>query len=261
MDLQHQQADCPLVFSILANRRASPLRQERSLTVDGRVLPVTVREHDRASRLTLRIAPGGQALRLTIPPHVNDRDVDAFLQRHRNWVATRIARLPDRIAAVDGAVIPFLGVDHRIAATGKLRGIVETGLEDNEPVLRVPGAPEALGRKLHAFMKKRAREELDTAVARHAAVLDGRPRAIRITDTTSRWGSCSTTRTLSFSWRIVMAPPPVLDYLAAHEVAHLREMNHSRAFWQLVERLCPDLDTHKHWLRKNGQKLHAIELT
>lgn len=249
-----------MVFSILSKRRASPLRQERSLTVDGRVLPVIVREHDRATRLTLRIAPGGKSLGLTIPPHVSEHEVDAFVQRHRNWVAARIVRLPDQVSAGDGALIPYLGYDHRIIATGKLRGLVEAGIEDGQPVLRVSGAPDALGRRLRSFMKKRAREELDIAVSRHAATLDVRPRAIRITDTTSRWGSCSTTRTLSFSWRIIMAPPEVLDYLAAHEVAHLREMNHSPAFWRLVGQLCPQMDTHKHWLRKNGQKLHAVEL-
>jgi len=91
-----------------------------------------------------------------------------------------------------------------------------------------------------------------------AEALNVRPKIVRITDTTSRWGSCSTTRTLSFSWRIIMAPPVVLRYLAAHEVAHLREMNHSPDFWNLVREICPDMDKHKAWLRTNGNRLHAI---
>jgi predicted metal-dependent hydrolase len=85
-----------------------------------------------------------------------------------------------------------------------------------------------------------------------------RPKSIRITDSRSRWGSCSASRTLSFSWRIIMAPPAALDYLAAHEVAHLKEMNHSPDFWRLVARLCPAMEAQKAWLRANTERLHSV---
>lgn len=250
-----------MVFQILSRRRAPPVRDERYLTVDGRELPVTVRENDRATRLTLRIAPGGQSLRVTTPPHVLDGDVDDFIARNRNWVAARLSRLPQTVRAAPGTVIPLLGEDHLIVPTGRLRGVVEPAIEEDRPILRVPGDENAVGRKLLAFMKGRARLELDRAVSGHAAALGVRPRAMRITDTTSRWGSCSTSRTLSFSWRIVMAPPDVLGYLAAHEVAHLREMNHGPAFWALVDQLCPEASRLKGWLRHNGARLHAIDLS
>lgn len=235
-------------------------RHDRHMEAGAYSLPVRVVDNPRATRLTLRIVPGGQALRLTTPPHVSDLQIDAFLDRNRKWVETRIARLPETVSLKDGVTISFLGVGHEIVFVEKLRGVVEPVLVSGNPVLRIPGEGASRGRKLLAFMKKEARTRLDKAVARHAAAANVRPRAIRITDTASRWGSCSTTRTLSFSWRIVMAPPEVLDYLAAHEVAHLREMNHGSAFWDLVRTLCPNMEQHKAWLRQNGPSLHAVSL-
>lgn len=250
-----------MVFALLNKRRASPLRAERTLDVDGRVLPVQVREHDRATRLTLRIVPGGKALRVTTPPHVRDAEIDEFVSRNRNWVAARIARLPQTVVLGDGAELSYLGLQHRIERTNKLRGVVAAVERDGSRFLLVPGEAGQTGRKLHAFFRQQARTLLNEAVARHSASLGVRPKSIRITDSKSRWGSCSTTRTLSFSWRIVLAPPEVLDYLAAHEVAHLREMNHSKAFWNLVRQVCPQMERHKQWLRRHGATLHAVELS
>jgi hypothetical protein len=248
-----------MIFSALKRRSGSSTRRERHLEACGRVLPVVVVENARATRLTLRIVPGGKALKVTVPPHVSDKQVDHFIARNRNWVAVRLERLPETVEAGIGAIIPFLGIDHKIVHVQKLRGVVEAGSWAGRPALLVPGEPGHVGRKVEAFLRREARSRLDQAVVRHAAQLGVRVKALRITDTTSRWGSCSSTRTLSFSWRIVMAPPEVLDYLAAHEVAHLREMNHSQAFWDLVKKLCPQMEKHKSWLRRHGARLHAIE--
>lgn len=231
-----------------------------SVDLDDQRLPVRVVENARAKRMTLRIEPGGTGLKVTIPPHVCDDEVENFVTRNRNWAAVRLARLPAETRLVEGSVVPFRGRDHRIVASGKLRGTVEHRDIDGELVLRVPGDADAIGRKLLSWLKQEARRELDQIVTRHSATLGVRPKRIRITDTTSRWGSCSSTRTLSFSWRIIMAPPEVLDYLAAHEVAHLVEMNHSQAFWTLTRKLCPQADIHKSWLRQHGARLHAVSV-
>ncbi|MCG6858212.1 MAG: M48 family metallopeptidase, partial [Salaquimonas sp.] len=183
-----------------------------------------------------------------------------FLDKNRNWVAARIGRLPETLPLDEGAIIPFLGIDHRIVHLDRLRGLVEIREIAGEPSLLVPGEPDHVPRKVVDFLRHQARLKLNEAVDRHAKKLGVRPKSIRITDTKSRWGSCSTTRTLSFSWRIVMAPADVLDYLAAHEVAHLREMNHSEAFWTLVAETCPDMERHRQWLRIHGAKLHAVML-
>jgi predicted metal-dependent hydrolase len=249
-----------MMISGIRRKMASPTRQERIVQIDGASLPVRIVENRRATRLTLRIVPGGQELRLTTPPHVDEAHLDAFLERNRNWVAARIARLPRTVTLNDGALVPYLGIDHRIVHVDKLRGIVEPAIADGEAVLHIPGQAGAMGRKLRDFFIREARKRLGEAATGHAKTLGVRPRAIRIGDMSSRWGSCSTSRTLSFSWRIVMASPEILDYLAAHEVAHLVEMNHSPAFWTLVRRLCPAMEKHKTWLRRNGAALHAIRL-
>jgi len=230
------------------------------IEIDGRIMPVKVLENDRAKRLTLRLFPAGDGLKVTTPGHVGDDEIMEFVARNSNWAASRIARLPKRVELSHGETISFKGLDHRIVSSGSLRGLVQVKTENCEPVLSVPGEPQSAGRKLVSFMKREARKELDRAVNIHAEKVGIRPRQIRITDTTSRWGSCSSTRTLSFSWRIIMAPPEVLNYLAAHEVAHLKEMNHSKRFWDLTRELCPDTDIHKTWLKTHGSKLHAVNV-
>src|SRR5690606_34060629 len=132
--------------------------------------------------------------------------------------------------------------------------------EDGEPVIVVHGDAAHLGRRIADFLKHEARAELSARVSRHAAGIGARPGRITLRDTTSRWGSCSSSGALSFSWRIIMAPPAVIDYLAAHEVAHLREMNHGPAFWQLCRQLAPRSDECRDWLRRNGASLQAIPL-
>lgn len=230
------------------------------IEIDGQLLPVKVVENDRAKRLTLRLFPAGDGLKVTTPGHVGDDEIEEFVNRNRNWAATRIARLPKRVELTHGETIPFKGVEHKIISSGNLRGVVQAKVQDDQPVLSVPGEPSSASRKLVAFMKREARKELDEVVNIHSTKIGIRPKQIRITDTTSRWGSCSSTRTLSFSWRIIMAPPEVLNYLAAHEVAHLKEMNHSDRFWKLTKELCPDTDIQKGWLRTHGAKLHAVSV-
>lgn len=242
-------------------RQLQKRNRDFEITVDGNPISVFVKENDRARRLIMRLAPGGAAVKVTVPSHVGDEEIETFVEKNRAWIATRIGRLPDRVKLAPGSNILFRGVEHRIEATGNLRGIVETAVNGSgQPVIRVPGEAEAIGKKLLVWLKREARKDLDQAVMRHCEKIAVRPKRLRITDTTSRWGSCSTTRTLSFSWRIIMAPPEILDYLAAHEVAHLVEMNHSARFWNLTRKLCPGTDTHKNWLRVNGSKLHAIDV-
>ena len=172
----------------------------------------------------------------------------------------RLARLPKARRLEDGVFVMFEGVEHKITHLDRPRGVVEAKLVAGEPTLLVPGEVEHMARRVIDFMKKNARKNLDLAVTHHAASLGVRPKSMRITDSKTRWGSCSSTRTLSFSWRIIMAPPEVLNYLAAHEVAHLREMNHSPRFWALVEEICPDMKAQKNWLRRHGPMLHSVRL-
>jgi len=132
---------------------------------------------------------------------------------------------------------------------------LESG-EAGEPLLCVAGAAPHVARRISDFLKREVKRDLEAASTRAAGALGVAVRRVSIRDPSSRWGSCSTTGVLSYSWRLIFAPPFVLDYLAAHEVAHLIEMNHSRRFWHVVERICPHVARAKSWLDAHGADLH-----
>ena len=236
---------------------AAPLN--RTVDVAGRAMPLTIRQNVRATRITLRIEPGGRALKMTIPVGLHEREVSAFLDRHQGWLMTKLARFSADLPLSNGGEILLRGVRHRIEHTGHLRGLTEATEIDGKPVLKVSGLEEHLGRRLSAFLKKEARKDLEALVELHAAAVRKPVKSLTMKDTRSRWGSCSWDGNLSFSWRIIMAPPLVIDYLAAHEVAHLREMNHGPKFWALCEELCPRMAEGRKWLKQHGSMLHAID--
>ena len=241
-------------------RRTKPTEpRQRTVDIAGRSLPLTSRSDRRATRLTLRIEPGGRALKMTVPHGVPIRDVEAFLQRHHGWIQSRIAKLPAENGLSEGGTLMLRGISHRIVSTGKLRGLTEASLIDGEPAILVSGESQHVPRRLADFLKKEARRDLEALASHHAKASGKRIASISMKDTKSRWGSCSHDGNLSFSWRIVMAPPNVIDYLAAHEVAHLTEMNHGPRFWALCQKLCPGTDEAKAWLKRNGSALHAID--
>ncbi|MCV0394725.1 MAG: M48 family metallopeptidase [Rhizobiaceae bacterium] len=231
---------------------------ERLHAVAGRELPLRVVENARARRLTLRIDAGGRGLRVTVPPGVPAREVDGFLARHAGWLEARLAKYPDRPDLRPGVKIPLFGVPHLIVHEPERRGTVEIGEVEGQRALIVRGDRAHLKRRLADFLKREAKAAIEPLVDGHTRTVGRRARAVRYKDTTSRWGSCTADGTLSFSWRIVMAPRPVIDYLVAHEVAHLKEMNHGPRFWRLCRDLCPRTDEAKAWLKRNGAALQAI---
>lgn len=243
-------------FAFLRNTPAQP--QTRDHEVGGRILPLRIVENDRATRLTLRIASGGTGLRVTVPPGVSPREVDRFLERNRGWLEQRLAKLPDQPQVRPGIKIPLRGVPHLIIHEPCRRGMAETAQIDGGPALVVHGDRRYLQRRVADFLKREAKREIDALVAKHTAAVGRRAKSVRFKDTSSRWGSCTSDGALSFSWRIAMAPGTVIDYLVAHEVAHLIEMNHGPKFWKLCRELCPRTDEAKAWLKRNGPALQAI---
>lgn len=237
--------------------KAATVRSERVHAVAGRELTLRVFENPRARRLTLRIEAGGKGLRITIPPGLPERDVQSFLARHQGWIETRIARLPDQPGVRAGVKIPVRGVPHLIVHQPG-RGTVERA---DGNILLVHGDPAHLPRRVAEYLKREVKRDIEALVARHTEAVGRKAKAIRFKDTRSRWGSCTADGVLSFSWRIGMAPPPVINYLVAHEVAHLIEMNHGPAFWKLCHTLCPDTERCKAWLKRNGSALQAIDFT
>lgn len=235
----------------------APVR-ERMHEVAGRTLPLRIVENDRARRLTLRIDAGGQGLRITVPPGLAPREVDRFLDRHQGWLEQRLAKVPERPQVRPGIKIPIRGVPHLIVHEPGKRGTVVLSQGEAGAIMTVHGERAHLPRRVADFLKREAKREIEALVEKHTAAVGRRAKAVRFRDTTSRWGSCTADGTLSFSWRIMMAPKPIINYLVAHEVAHLKEMNHGPKFWKLCEQLCPDTERCKAWLKKNGNALQAI---
>jgi predicted metal-dependent hydrolase len=226
------------------------------IEIDGQLVMVAVRVHARARSYRLSIPHAGGPV-LTLPPHGRWTEAEAFLVRQRNWLAARLKRAPEAGHFGDGGTVPVRGVDHRIIATGKLRGRVEVAEMDGAPVLLVPGEPAHQARRLTDWLKSQAQEDLVARTALHAERLGVTVKVVKLREQKSRWGSCSSTGNINYNWRLILAPPFVLDYVAAHEVAHLVEMNHSAAFWATVKRTLPDMDRGRAWLKAHGRQVMA----
>ncbi|RLQ89640.1 M48 family metallopeptidase [Notoacmeibacter ruber] len=250
-------AASPLLFQ---RRSPSTKKEERLHAVGERALPLAIHRNPRARRLILRIVPGGRSLRVTAPPGVSKKQIDAFLDRNAGWLAERLDR-HQGTELVAGGDLTFRGRSCRILHSGQLRGLPALIEEKDGPTILVHGPQEALPKRLAAFLRQEAEAMMVPLAHAHAATL-GRPiEAVRFRDTRSRWGSCTANGTLSFSWRIMMAPDFVIDYLVAHEVAHLAEMNHGRHFWAICHDLCPRVDEAKAWLKEHGGRLQAFDFS
>lgn len=217
-------------------------------------IEVALRRSTRARRLSLRVsAVDGRAV-LTLPPRLPRALALDFLDDRADWLRAAVARFPQTIGLQHGRALPVEGIPH-VIQEAPVRGV-----QQEQGALLVPqGKP--VGPRVAAWLKLAARVRLDAAVSRYATAL-GRPAgAIRLRDPRGRWGSCSARGDLMFSWRLIMAPPVVLDYVAAHEVAHLAQMNHSPAFWAEVARLMPDYAQHRQWLRDHGTALMRYDFS
>jgi predicted metal-dependent hydrolase len=227
--------------------------QPRTATVEvgGKAVSVSVRRNPRARRLYLRIDPVRADVVLVLPRGVGLQEGLRFAHDRRGWLAGRLAAMPAQTPFADGVTIPFLGAMLTIQHEPDARG----GVTRRHGELRVPGRPEHVARRVRDWLKAQARVELSTR-SRNCAERVGRPIVrVRIADPKSRWGSCSSRGGLSYSWRLVLAPPEVMDYVVAHEVAHLVEHNHGRRFWALVDTLVTNASAARSWLRRHGNTL------
>jgi predicted metal-dependent hydrolase len=241
--------------ALFYRRPAEP--QTFQVVFDREAFPVRVRRHRQARRYTLRIHAATREVILTMPPRGSLREAKEFAQKHGGWIAARLDRLPQAVPFTDGTMLPLRGVAHRIVHRPGLRGTVwvETAA-DGQPLLCVAGEAPHVGRRVGDFLRREALRDLDVASRKAAEQFGVSIKRISVRDQSSRWGSCSTTGVLSYSWRLILAPPFVLDYLAVHEVAHLIEMNHSAKFWRLVKRVCAESERAKAWLDAHGTDLH-----
>jgi len=239
------------------SRRRTVVRAKRELLkIDGKSVEVILRADPRARRFIVKVDPAtGQVVVVSPTSRSLERALD-FARGEREWIAGRLANVPPPVRLAAGSEILFRGVPHQIRAGNGGRSPVWLDRDAPRPTLRVEGQAEHTARRLVDWLKREARRRIEERATDYALRLGVRAKRITIRDTSSRWGSCSSTGTLSFSWRLVLAPSSVLDYVVAHEVAHLRELNHSRRFWRLVETLVPDVEKSQKWLSENGTLLH-----
>ena len=216
--------------------------------------PVRWHRSARAQRVSLKICPREAAVVVTLPMRGSRRAGMALLTEHAAWVAQRLAAIEAPPALTPGAEIPIGDVPHLIMHEPSRRG--PGGIEGQ--ALIVTGAAEFLPRRVCDLLRAEAARRIAVALAPHAKALAVRPAAVRLKDTQTRWGSCAANGTLAFSWRLVMAPDWVLDYVVAHEAAHLRELNHSPRFWALVEARTPHRHAATDWLKRHGPRLLRV---
>lgn len=235
--------------AFLTGRGGQAGRVRDRITITGG-LSIALRRSARARRMILRVPGDGSDVVLTLPRHVALAEGLAFAEARRDWLLRATARRPAPLRAEPGALLPIEGRPRTL-----IPATVRSARLEADSLLVPQSRP--VGPVVQAFLKHLAHERLRPACDRHAGAL-GRPvRAISLRDTRSRWGSCTSDGRLMFSWRLAMAPPEVLDYVAAHEVAHLAHMDHSPRFWAVVEDLAPGHAPHRAWLRRHGADLMA----
>lgn len=225
--------------------------------IDGRRVPIQLHVNPRARRISVRIDPARGVAIATAPSQRQLKRAAQFAAERAGWIAQELAALPQRATLTPHALVPLRGEMHElIYEQGRGAGRIEEG----SPLRAIVPAPDLdlFEARVLRFLKGEALKDLTARVAVHCDTLKARAQRISVKETRSRWGSCSTDGALAFSWRVILAPPFVLDYLAAHEVAHLREMNHGPRFWAHVATCCPEHMKGRAWLRKHGASLHAI---
>jgi len=217
-------------------------------------VPIRLRVSERARRLALRIDGRGEAVELVLPRRSSLDSGLKFLDQNRAWVEARLKDLPPRLPFADGIEVPVMGERLRIRhLRRRVPGRGPVWIEAGE--IRVTGDEAHLSRRVRDFLIATARAELTKRARVFAERVGRHVTRISVRDMTSRWGSCSSLGSLSFSWRLIFAPEGVMTYLVAHEVAHLVVMNHGPRFWRLVESLTPDARLRQDWLRRNKNAL------
>lgn len=214
-------------------------------------IEITLRRSARARRFSLRVSQADGRVTLSLPARAREAEAMAFAHAQEDWIRAALAKMPVVDAVGIGSVIPVEGGLLQVQA-GAGRSVRVEGA-----ALLVPGDPGRAGVRVAAWLRVLARDRLAEATDRYAAAVGRQVTQITLRDTRSRWGSCTADGALMYSWRLIMAPPRVLQYVAAHEVAHLIQMNHSAAYWAVVERIFPGWQTERAWLKRQGGTLQA----
>ena len=231
-------------------------KQTATVYYEGRAIGLIVEKNPRARRIRLKVGRSSHSAVLVLPYSVSLKRGLDFAQRKADWIAEQLAALPEKQTFHDGMSLSFLGQECVIHHSPAAR----RGVWFDRDVIWVSGQPEHLARRVRDFIKKEFAAYALRKSRETAERVNARVQKVTVRDTTSRWGSCSRTGHLSLSWRLALAPLFVADYVIAHEVAHLVQMNHSDAFWQVVKGLSPEYEKAERWLKKNAAYLYSFSI-
>jgi predicted metal-dependent hydrolase len=224
--------------------------------VDNRQVSVSFRSNIRAKRMVLRLSRDSTGVTVTLPKRVSRTQALAFVEKSIPWISRQLERHTPSTVLGHGSIIPLRGIPHEVQSTNTRRGLITIDPVAN--VISVPGDAAHLGRRLQDWLKKLAKAELLEASTRYSKAMGVDFKRISVRDQKSRWGSCSASGDLSYSWRLILAPSHILDYVAAHEVAHRQHMNHGPKFWRLVLQHCPRAAEAKRWFEAHSAELHRF---
>jgi len=227
------------------------------LEIDGVLIPLTLRVNRRARRLIVRVMHQSGEVVVVAPSKTALKDALGFAETQRGWIGARLREVPAPVPFQPGGIVPFGGAAHSICHRPRARSgvFLDNDLIDGK-LICVSGELAHLPRRTEDFLKREARALMAARTAEHCKALGVKTPRIVLRDPATRWGSCSEASGISYSWRLVMAPLAVADYVAAHEVAHLVHMDHSRSFWRLLAGLVPEMRAAINWLSSEGRTLH-----
>lgn len=220
-----------------------------AISIGDPPIEIRLRRNARARRMTLRHRAASSSTVLTLPPGVPLAKARSFVLQNEGWLRSQIEAAPGRVPVRHGLRLPFRGREVTVLPATDGRSELRDG------ALLLTGASGQAGPRAAALLREAARERCVAATADHAGRLGRKVGRITLRDPRARWGSCTSAGDLMFSWRLILAPDSVLDYVAAHEAAHLVHMDHSPRFWAAVAGLCPDYAEARAWLRRNGPNL------
>ena len=213
-------------------------------------ISISVGQSKIAKNYSIRISNNNGVVKLTIPRNGSYQKALEFARSREKWIREKLSNQLPEIIPGYGSILLYQG-KRLIIRQSEIKKIYQ-----HEDEIFIPGPLEKINGKIKGYLKVKARDHLDFSSKKYSNLLGKSYKRITIRDTHSRWGSCTSDGNLMYSWRLIMAPPDVLNYVAAHEVAHLSHLNHSEEFWGTVEFLMPDFKKYKNWLKNNGQLLH-----
>jgi predicted metal-dependent hydrolase len=237
-------------------RHPAAAKFETEIDLGDRIAPVVARVNRRARRLIVKVDSVQGRVLVTAPSKRALPEALDFAGARKVWIREQLEEGAPARPFVNGGFCPYRGVLHRIVNTGALREPVRL-IPGDPPLITAGGEPAHLNRRLVDWLKREAKKALAERALVHGAKLGKKITGISVRDTRSRWGSCSGDGALSFSWRLILAPPEILDYVAAHECAHLLHLNHSPGYWRTLKSLGVDAEAARDWFERHGAELHA----